>query len=70
MVGVGLCIWVLATFLSGIAHRVDKYEFLFVARMLSGVGEASFQCVAPPFISDLGGDGKWSAGHLKYMKVY
>lgn len=29
--------------MSGLAQTVGSYEFLFVARMLSGVGEASFQ---------------------------
>jgi hypothetical protein len=29
--------------MSGLAKAVGKYEFLFIARMLSGVGEASFQ---------------------------
>jgi hypothetical protein len=43
MVGCGLAIWVAATCMSGLAKSVGKYEFLFVARVLSGVGEASFQ---------------------------
>ena len=43
MVGVGISIWVVATFFSGLAHAAGSYQFLFFARMLSGVGEASFQ---------------------------
>lgn len=58
LVGAGMSIWTLAAFLSGLAQHVNRYEFLLFARMLSGVGEASFQCVAPPFIEDLGGEGK------------
>ncbi|EKU20821.1 major facilitator superfamily, partial [Nannochloropsis gaditana CCMP526] len=63
MVGVGLVIWIIATALSGLAHHVASYYLLCIARMLSGVGEAGFQCVAPPFILDLGGDsgGRWVA---------
>lgn len=63
MVGVGLVIWILATALSGLARQAGSYQLLCAARMLSGVGEAGFQCVAPPFILDLGGrsGGRWIA---------
>lgn len=43
MVGCGLAVWVVANLMSGLAKSVGSYEFLFAARMLSGVGEASFQ---------------------------
>lgn len=55
MVGVGLVVWILAAALSGFARQAGSYQLLCAARMLSGVGEAGFQCVAPPFILDLGG---------------
>jgi len=50
LMALGLAIWVLAAVLSGLAPR---YWVLALARMLSGVGEASFQTVVPPFIDDI-----------------
>ncbi len=38
MMGIGLCVWVVATVLCGAARDTGSYAFLFVARMLSGVG--------------------------------
>ena len=49
LVGVGLAIWVIAIVASGAA---PSYYFLLAARVLSGVGEASFQCVVPTYIDD------------------
>lgn len=49
LMSVGLAIWLLAVFMSGAAPH---FWVLVVARMLSGVGEASFQTVVPPFIDD------------------
>lgn len=46
---VGLMIWCFSIFLSGIS---PNYYFLLFSRALSGVGEASFQIIAPPFIDD------------------
>ena len=45
----GLFIWCIAAILSGAAPH---FWVLVLARMLSGVGEASFQTVVPPFIDD------------------
>ena len=45
----GLAVWAVAAILSGLAPR---YWVLLLARCLSGVGEASFQTVVPPFIED------------------
>lgn len=42
-------IWCCAVALSGIAPNLPV---LFIARILSGVGEASFQTVIPPYIDD------------------
>lgn len=49
MVCLGLTIWLLAITLSGSSWN---YVVFFVARLLSGVGEASFQMVVPAFIDD------------------
>lgn len=46
---VGLSVWVFAALLSGCAWN---YLLLFIARLLSGVGEAAFQIVVPAFIED------------------
>lgn len=45
----GLAIWSLATMLSGMA---SSYRFLFAARSLVGVGEASFGTVSPGLVAD------------------
>lgn len=47
MMAFGLFVWCLATTCTGIS--VD-YVSIFFARMATGVGEASFLCLAPPFI--------------------
>ena len=49
LMAIGLVVWVCAVVLSGLAPH---YWVLVLARMLSGVGEASFQCVVPPWIDD------------------
>lgn len=46
---VGLIIWVVAVVLSGLA---PNFWVMVAARVLSGVGEASFQTVVPPYIDD------------------
>ena len=45
----GLAVWAAAAILSGLAPR---FWVLLLARCFSGVGEASFQTVVPPFIED------------------
>jgi hypothetical protein len=54
LMGTGLTIWCVAVLASGFAGPVflDNYFTLLVARAVSGVGEASFQCIGPPFIDD------------------
>lgn len=44
-----LSVWCCAVVLSGSAPNLP---LLFLARVLSGVGEASFQTVVPPYIDD------------------
>mmetsp|Transcript_8914 Transcript_8914/g.13286 ORF Transcript_8914/g.13286 Transcript_8914/m.13286 type:complete len:562 (+) Transcript_8914:22-1707(+) len=50
LVGIGMSVWTVAVFMSGISKTVDSYPFLVFARMLSGFGEASLQCSVPPWI--------------------
>ena len=49
LVAVGLFIWIAAVLLSGAAPR---FWVLALGRVLSGVGEGSFQTVVPPYIDD------------------
>jgi predicted MFS family arabinose efflux permease len=48
--GIGLSVWCVAVLLSGLSFYMESYTFLLLARMLSGCGEASFQCSVPPWI--------------------
>lgn len=57
LIGIGLSIWCVAVGLSGLANvpsppSKGNFALLMIGRILSGFGEASFQCVAPPFIDD------------------
>ncbi|TYZ67733.1 hypothetical protein PybrP1_008480, partial [[Pythium] brassicae (nom. inval.)] len=49
----GMSVWVLAVVVCGVAKYTESYFFyvLLFGRVLSGVGEASFQCNATPFIN-------------------
>jgi MFS family permease len=49
LISVGMAIWCGAVVLCGLAPH---YWVLVLGRVLSGFGEASFQCVVPPFIDD------------------
>jgi len=44
--------------ISGIAKYIDSYAFLFLARTISGVGEASVQVTLPPWIQEVSPDGQ------------
>jgi MFS family permease len=46
----GMSVWVIAVIICGIAKYTESYYVLLFGRVLSGVGEASFQCNATPFI--------------------
>eukprot|EP01036_Dinobryon_divergens_P024156 gene24156-32573_t len=50
LVGIGLSVWISAVIMSGLSYYTSSYTFLIFARMLSGFGEASLQCSAPPWI--------------------
>lgn len=43
--------WTFAVIFSGFAHYADSYVMLLFGRVLSGVGESSFQCCIPPWIA-------------------
>ena len=49
IVCIGLLVWTIASFASGLAFN---YWVLLFARLFSGVGEAAFQIVVPTFIDD------------------
>lgn len=49
LMGIGVLIWSMATLMSG---WVNFFIPLLVARVMVGVGEASFATLAPPFIRD------------------
>jgi len=50
LMGTGLFVWSGATMMAGLS--VD-YPMLLIARIFTGVGEASFVCLAPPYIIDV-----------------
>eukprot|EP00939_MAST-03C_sp_MAST-3C-sp1_P002482 g2482.t1 len=50
LVALGLTIWMVAIFFSGLAKTLDSFWVLIFARGLSGVGEAALQTVVPAFI--------------------
>ena len=63
LVAGGLLVWVIAVILSSAAGSLHSggYWVLLIARCLSGVGEAAFQVVVPPWLEDAAGDrrGLW-----------
>lgn len=49
LMSIGLILWVVAVLLAGFSR---SFAMLAGARSLTGVGEASFVCLAPPYILD------------------
>ncbi|KAF0714167.1 Aste57867_4011 [Aphanomyces stellatus] len=49
---IGLFIWVFAIVLCGLAKPLKSFALLLVGRLLSGIGESSFQATTPPFIDE------------------
>jgi len=43
LVGFGLLVWCTSALIAGFSRSFNSYSLLVAARMLSGVGEASFQ---------------------------
>ncbi len=46
LVGIGLAVWCGSAVLAGLARYANSYTVLAIARIISGVGEASFQACA------------------------
>lgn len=60
----GLGLWVISTLLSGLGFYFGSFVLLLLGRMLSGIGEASFVCIVPPWIAKHappGQKGRWLA---------
>jgi len=51
IVSLGMVLHIIAVILSGLAFYANSFWFLLVARVLSGIGEASFSCIAPVYIN-------------------
>lgn len=71
MTMLGFAVWICAVFLSALSYSFDSYFVLFVARVLTGVSEASFQVIAPPMFQDRGGEraGFWLSLFLSAMPL-
>ncbi|ETW00542.1 hypothetical protein H310_07130 [Aphanomyces invadans] len=52
LVAMGLFVWCLAVVVCGSAKPANSFYVLLFGRIISGIGESSFQCIAPPFIDD------------------
>jgi MFS family permease len=50
LTGMGITIWCIAGFCSGLSYYANSYVCLLFARILSGFGEASLLCNIPPWI--------------------
>ena len=61
LMGGGLLVWAGATMMAGLALN---YPMLIVARALTGVGEASFVCLAPPYIMDVAPKAKQTVSSI------
>ncbi|OQR81613.1 Major Facilitator Superfamily (MFS) [Thraustotheca clavata] len=55
---IGLFIWVIAIILCGIAKPTQSFYLLLAGRLLSGIGESSFQATTPPFIDEFAPESK------------
>lgn len=50
MIAIGLSAWIVSLICCGVAQYAESYWLLLLGRVLSGIGDASFQCNAAPFI--------------------
>ena len=55
LIAIGLTVWGFSSLVSGMS---SEFWMLLTARAFSGIGEASFVCLAPPFILDHASQGK------------
>jgi MFS family permease len=66
IIALGMTVWIVAVIICGIAQASDSYYVLIFGRLVSGVGEASFQCTATPFINRFAPPAKRSL----YLGIY
>ncbi|KAG7378730.1 Protein spinster 3 [Phytophthora pseudosyringae] len=66
IIALGMSVWVVAVVICGIAQASESYYVLIIGRLISGVGEASFQCTATPFINRYAPPAKRSL----YLGIY
>ncbi|OQS01200.1 Major Facilitator Superfamily (MFS) [Achlya hypogyna] len=52
LIAVGMTTWCVAMVLCGLSEPFNSLPVLIIGRVLSGVGESSFQAIAPSFIDD------------------
>ncbi|KDO32340.1 hypothetical protein SPRG_02819 [Saprolegnia parasitica CBS 223.65] len=52
LIAAGMATWCVAMVLCGLSEPFNNLNVLLVGRILSGVGESSFQAIAPSFIDD------------------
>ncbi|KAF4138489.1 Major Facilitator Superfamily [Phytophthora infestans] len=66
IIALGMTVWVVAVAICGMAQASQSYYVLMAGRLISGVGEASFQCTATPFINRYAPPAKRSL----YLGIY
>ncbi|ETI56623.1 hypothetical protein F442_00866, partial [Phytophthora nicotianae P10297] len=66
IIALGMTVWVVAVAICGMAQAAESYYVLIAGRLISGVGEASFQCTATPFINRYAPPSKRSL----YLGIY
>lgn len=66
IIALGMSVWIVAVIICGVAQAAESYYVLIAGRLISGVGEASFQCTATPFINRFAPPAKRSL----YLGVY
>lgn len=72
LIALGCAIWVIAVLFCGFAGFLSSYELLLVARVVSGIGEASLHCTVPPWIQDVVTQehrGRWLAFFMMTQPV-
>lgn len=61
LTGVGISVWSVAGICAGLSYYIHSYGLLLVARVVSGLGEASLLCNIPPWIQSHAPKGKQGA---------
>ncbi|KAF0720078.1 Aste57867_578 [Aphanomyces stellatus] len=52
LIAIGLAIWIVAILLCGLAKPLQSFDLLLLGRILSGIGESSFEATTPPFLDE------------------